>query len=451
MPQVSIGQVEILDELVRYIQTAYEQVQERCSFMAGKVVEKTNEAEDEARDSQRFLEEAEEALREALRELEEAERRLGNAEATLSDAEGALSDCEAGGDYDEEGDYIPPSCSLEESDVAVAEEEVSEAEQSLVQTREKTVFAEEKQRLMQNRLELANETLSKARAIQESIIEQSKSHLQNIAGLVQTGSSRLAHAKAALDAYLVSNLDTNAFYGWIHWKKDTNQPITPQDIHDRFNLSPGQLKEYLQYLSYRDPAVREKIAAYRRELTNAQGPAERKLVQDKIRKNFSGSLAEKLAEYALKSFGNVKVHVSKTTKDGKVTIIDIVVEDLNNPVILGRGKGMSAPKGGKLAVEVKSGHAPYLKSQEEHMAFQAQGHEDADASFTLCTRDINDLSPEVEEELRRKMKESGSPLIGMLPDKDELDQAAWNAVTGDETQSAEESSPKSSTEQGAAK
>jgi hypothetical protein len=263
-----------------------------------------------------------------------------------------------------------------------------------------------------------------------------------MASLVQTGTSRLAHAKAALDAYLASNPDAKTFYDWLHWKKETNQPVTPKDLHDRFNLSSGQLKEFLQYLSYRDPAFRDRIAVYRRELDNAQGPAERKLVQDKIRKNFSGLLAEKIAGYASKPLGKVKNHVSRTTRDEKVTIIDIVVEDLNNPVILGKGKGMAAPKGGKLAVEVKSGHAPYLRSQQDHMAFQAQGHGDADASFTLCTRDINDLSPEAEAELREKMKKAGSPLIGMLPRKDELDKACWDAVSGDEANPEEVSSPK---------
>jgi hypothetical protein len=442
MPQISIGQVESLDELVRDLQTIYEQVEYQCNQLIIKTANKTAEAEAEEGNSRRLMEEAEDALCEARQKLEEAEQRMSDAEANLSNAESALSGCEAECAYDEEGNYIPPNCSIEESEVATAREEVSEAEQSLAEARDKLELAEEKRNLMQHRLELAHETLSKARSIQESLVEQSRTHLQNIASLVQIGASRLAHAKAALDAYLASNPDAKAFYDWLHWKKASNQPLTPKDLHDRFNLSPGQLKEFLQYLAYRDPAFREKIAAYRRELDNARGPAERKLVQDKIRKNFSGLLAEKLAEYALKPLGKVKVHVSKTTKDGKVTIIDIIVEDLNNPVILGRGKGMSAPKGGKLAIEVKSGHAPYLKSQEDHMAFQAQGHEDADTSFTLCTRDINDLSPEAEEELRRKLKESGSPLIGMLPRKDELDKAAWDAVTGDETRQEKSSSKK---------
>jgi hypothetical protein len=451
MPQVSIGQAESLDELIRDLQAIYEQVQETCSILVNKAKEKADETEEEVRTSQRLLEEAEEALRSVRQELEEAERCMSDSEIQLSDAECALSVCEAGGGYDEDGNYIPPDCSLEESEVVAATTEVSVAEQALSEAREKLTLAEEKLQRMRDRLDLANETHSKAKEVQEFIIEQSRAHLQNIAGLVQTGSSRLAHAKAALDEYFASNPDAKAFYDWLHWKKESNQPITPQDIHDRFNLNSGQLKEFLQYLSYRDPAFREKIAAYRRELANAQGPAERKLVQDKIRKNFSGLLAEKIAEYALKPLGNVKIHVTKTTKDGKVTITDIVVEDLNNPVILGKGKGMSAPKGGKISVEVKSGRASYLKSQQDHMAFQSQGHEDADASFILCTRDIKDLSPEEEEMLREKMREAGSPLIGMLPRKDELDKACWDAVTGDETQPEEKPSSQTSAEKETAK
>jgi hypothetical protein len=163
------------------------------------------------------------------------------------------------------------------------------------------------------------------------------------------------------------------------------------------------------------------------------------MIQDKLRSNFSGYLAEKIAEYAFKPLGDVKVHVSKNTKDGRVTITDIVVENLKNPIILGKGQGMSAPQGGRLAVEVKSGHASYLKSQQGHMAFQAQGHEDADASFVLCTRDIKDLSSEAQEELREELKKAGSPLIGMLPKKDELDAACWKAVVdgGDNTDGKE--------------
>ena len=55
--------------------------------------------------------------------------------------------------------------------------------------------------------------------------------------------------------------------------------------------------------------------------------------------------------------------------------------------------------------------------------FQAGGHRAADASITVCTRDIKDLSPDEQKEIRRKLREAGSPLIGMLPKKDDLDEA----------------------------
>jgi DNA repair exonuclease SbcCD ATPase subunit len=161
MPQVSIGQIESLDELVRDLLTIYEQTQNECILLTDKIIKKTNEVENEVVNSQRLMEAAEEALREACRETEEAEQRLIDAQAGLSDAESALSACEASGDYDDEGNYILPNCSFEESEAATAIEEVSGAEQSLAEARDKLVLAEEKQRYMGNRLELANETLFK--------------------------------------------------------------------------------------------------------------------------------------------------------------------------------------------------------------------------------------------------------------------------------------------------
>ena len=100
------------------------------------------------------------------------------------------------------------------------------------------------------------------------------------------------------------------------------------------------------------------------------------------------------------------------------------------PVILGRGEGMSASVGGSIAIEVKCGRASYLYSQKDHMVFQSGGHQEANASITVCSRDIRDLTPEQEEELREALRSAGSPLLGMLPTKDEIDKACWDIVTG---------------------
>ena len=91
---------------------------------------------------------------------------------------------------------------------------------------------------------------------------------------------------------------------------------------------------------------------------------------------------------------------------------------------------MSAPVGGSIAIEVKCGRASYLYSQKDHMVFQSGGHQEASASMTICSRDIKDLTPEQEEELREALRSAGSPLIGMLPTKDEIDKACWDMVTG---------------------
>ena len=116
--------------------------------------------------------------------------------------------------------------------------------------------------------------------------------------------------------------------------------------------------------------------------------------------------------------------------DGGYTKVDLIVYGLTNPLVLGRGVGMGAREGGSLAVEVKSGHSSYLYQQLSHMQDQAFGHKSCDASCVICTRDIHDLSLEKENELREKLREAGSPMIGMLPRKDDLDNRCINFVKG---------------------
>lgn len=93
---------------------------------------------------------------------------------------------------------------------------------------------------------------------------------------------------------------------------------------------------------------------------------------------------------------------------------------------------MGAREGSDFAVEVKSGKKEYLYDQISHMKKQAMGHKACALSCTVCTRDIKDLPPEKEQALRSAMEEVGSPLLGMLPRKEEIDQACFNFVFGDE-------------------
>ena len=60
-------------------------------------------------------------------------------------------------------------------------------------------------------------------------------------------------------------------------------------------------------------------------------------------------------------------------------------------------------------------------SQAAHMETQAKGHKSCDISCTVCTRDIHDLHPEQQEEVKNRLKAAGSPILGMLPRKSDLD------------------------------
>ena len=62
------------------------------------------------------------------------------------------------------------------------------------------------------------------------------------------------------------------------------------------------------------------------------------------------------------------------------------------------------------------------------MVTQSFGHKEAEASLTICSRDVKDLLPHEEEDLRAALREAGSPIVGMLPRKEEVDRACWQAV-----------------------
>jgi len=116
--------------------------------------------------------------------------------------------------------------------------------------------------------------------------------------------------------------------------------------------------------------------------------------------------------------------------NGSFTKADFFLKDLNVPVVLGRGEGRSAGIGESIAGEVKCGRASYIYSEKDHMVTQSFGHKEAAASLTICSRDVKDLLPHEEDELRSALREAGSPLVGMLPRKEEIDKACWETVSG---------------------
>lgn len=247
--------------------------------------------------------------------------------------------------------------------------------------------------------------------------------------------------KEALDyahSYTASHIDgvdpsdsktrNEEYEEWKEHEQNDKKPITPEVIRARLNPSKAACIGLLEELCIKDKLFGRSICAYRTEGSTEDG---RKSVCLKIKKNMSGRLAEEIVKTALCPFGN-KVETQKryVFDDGAYTKTDLVLSGLVAPIILGRGTGMGAKEGSSLAVEVKAGHGSYLVQQKGHLIFQAGGHTVCDISCVICTRDVKDLPSNVQKELREVVKNAGSPMIGMLPYKDELDKICEEFVFG---------------------
>jgi hypothetical protein len=434
MAYVSVGQVENLEEAIADLQSAYDSMESACLHQIGVAETKLVEAQEEADNSAQLQEAAIEAEMDAGQQVHQSNEQLASANEQSVSACSSLSACEASGSYDEEGNYDPPNCSSEEDDVATAESAVVEAESNLVAAEEALEAAKDHRMQMEQRNDLAHQCLDMATQLAETVQTECATRTASASAHIETGKSRLENAKTALDAYLDTHPPAAEFHSWLKWSPDPDAPITPKELHSRLNLSVEQQRYYFEYLADRDSAFRAKIEDYRSQLEDANGPAERHVVQLKMRRNLSGYCGEKIVEQALSPLGHKADTQARTTfEDGRYTKTDLIIDDLKVPVILGRGEGMSAPVGGAIAIEVKCGRASYLYSQKDHMVFQSGGHQEANASMTVCSRDIKDLTPEQEEEVREALRNAGSPLIGMLPTKDEIDKACWEMVTGSDT------------------
>jgi hypothetical protein len=425
MAYVSVGKVENLEESIAGLQSAYDSMESACQAQIASAEAKLADAQQEADNSTQLLGAALEAEMEAGQQIEQAQEQHASVNEQFSSACSSLSACEASGNYE------PSDCSSEEAEVAAAESTIAETESAVVAAEEAFQAAKDHRMRVEQRNELAHQCLDMATQLDETVQTECTIRLASAAAHLETGKARLENARAALNAYLDTHPPAAEFYSWLTWTPDPNTPITPKELHSRLNLSVEQQRYYFEYLADRDTAFRAKIADYRSQLNSANGPVERLAVQLKIRRNLSGYCGEKIVEQALSPLGRKADTQARTTfEDGRFTKTDLIIEDLKMPVILSRGRGMSASAGGSIAIEVKCGRASYLYSQKDHMVFQSGGHQEAKASMTVCSRDIKDLTPEQEEELREALRNAGSPLIGMLPTKDEIDKACWEMVTG---------------------
>lgn len=354
----------------------------------------------------RVREAAEANRTEAERQLEEALEQVAAAEAELADLESAMS-C---ADEDDPG----PS----PAELAAAREELAEARAFL--------------RASEERLQDAVELLRAADENREAFFLAGRTSLARIGELSAECAVRTARAREHLERYLAAHPDSPAaaFRAWSRWTPEEGKIVDPKTLASRLDFSGEQLREAVSYFSERDPKFRERIESYRTRYQAADGPLEKGAVLKDASIHGSGDLAERLVGMAFRPLGEVSVQDRTVFEDGRYTKTDLFVRDLKAPVLLGRGERAFAPAGGSLALEIKAGHAPYLLSQKEHLVFQAGGHRTAQASATICTADIHDLSEEDEKALREAVRAAGSPMLGMLPRKDEIDQALFDAIAG---------------------
>lgn len=422
--QVSVGNVENLEDVVRDLNCIAEQLDALCEAKGVNLAQKVAETTTISSQCSQELADAVKAEAQAFEAVSDAEAALEEAKSALASAESELAAAEANVSYDNEGGEIPPDTSAEKAAVAEAEAQIIACQMALEQRQTELEEKKEARMLAEQRSELAIQCQMASRNVSETAAQTFAATRLKVASAVQQGGAALAKASEALQQYLAINPEAKKFYDWIKWNPNSSKPVGPMTLHCRMNLSVEQQKYFLQYLCDRDPAVRAKFADYATRLANASTADERDKIELQARKTLSGFYGEKLVEYAFKPLGTGVSTQSRTVfEDGRYTKTDLVVTGLKVPVILGKGEGMAAPVGGSIAIEVKCGHSAYLKQQTDHMIFQAGGHKAADASVTVCTRDIKDLSPEEQKELRRKLREAGSPLIGMLPKKDDLDEA----------------------------
>lgn len=215
---------------------------------------------------------------------------------------------------------------------------------------------------------------------------------------------------------------TEAYRRWRDYQ-ETSDIVRPDKIRDRLN-PPDDVRMGILCNRYEsDPRFRQRVDDFRQRLASGD-PQQIEYVKVQSKKNMAGQLSEDIIKDALAPFaGKIQTQVQQVLGDGGYTKIDLVLEDMKQPVVFGKGQGMLAPKGGSVAIEVKAGQDEYLRAQKSHLDRQVQGHQSYDVSLILCTRDIKDLSSE--QEYRGDIKESGSHIIGMLPRKSEINDTVW--------------------------
>ncbi len=399
MSHVDVFALDTLSMAIRDLHTAQSETCECCDTGLRKAEEILQNTESELQFSETLLAAAQVVEAEKLALLMKAEARMASA---LAEEAAAIASCN------------PFAIAAASAEVAAATAELTEATEEYQKARE------HRERL-EHRRDLAKKCVDLAQANLDMLRMRYQYGKVQIDKIVICGCNRLQTAHADLEAYLarISPQARQNIRDYKNWEPKDKKPIEPEEIHDRLNPDETVVDGVLEYIYATDPRFRASID---RLCAQMESPENTVAVEAKIKKNVVGRLCEELVIQAFQPMGEriEQQHVCYLD-NGSFTKVDMILYGLKEPLILGRGEGMGGKKGGSLAIEVKSGKAEYIYSQTAHMETQAKGHKSCDVSCTVCTRDINDLSPEQKEEVKNCLKTAGSPILGMLPRKSELD------------------------------
>ena len=203
--------------------------------------------------------------------------------------------------------------------------------------------------------------------------------------------------------------------------------IGPLEIRERLNPSMEVLLGLMQHRYETKLRFRQQVNDFR-ERFKSKDPNTVEFVRIQSKKNMAGQLGEDIIREGLSPYAEeVSTQARQDLKDGSYTKIDISLKKLKQPMVFGKGEGMGVREGGSVAIEVKSGHEEYLRAQKPHIQKQVEGHDEYDVSLVIFSRDIKGMPHE--GELREDIKESGSRAIGMLPRKDDLNEAVWRFLS----------------------
>lgn len=323
--------------------------------------------------------------------------------------------------------------------VYAAERAYERAKQAYEFARQAYEAAKAHRELLEKRCEMAKQAVALAQAMTAKLQASCAKCQAQILPLVEQGVSRIRSAFEELQKYhaetstvsapalnlsaaktpTIQNPTEKNFSAWKNYQPEIGAPVSVPELNSRLN---PPMRGLLQNLYETDENFRRQIDTCRANLSANRAETERQ-----IKSNIAGRLAEEIVKGALSPYGKLSAtQVRHDLPDDSYTKTDFVLRDLKVPLIFGKGTGMGVREGGSLAVEVKSGRESYLERELEHIKKQAQGHAEYDASWVICTRDIRNVRAEAD--FRAAIRNAGSPPIGMLPYKDEIDAACLNFV-----------------------